>query len=38
MYKRFKQGFNKGNKEEEKESQKNAEFLFKKLHLYIRKK
>jgi large subunit ribosomal protein L27e len=32
MYKRFMQGFNKGNKEEEKENQKNTEFLFKKLH------
>ena len=32
MYKRFMQGFNKGNKEEEKEAQRNTQFLFKKLH------
>ena len=32
MYKRFMQGFNKGNKEEEKEAQKNTQFFFKKLH------
>ena len=32
MYKRYMQGFNKGNKEEEKENQKNTEYLFKKLH------
>ena len=32
MYKRYMLGFNKGNKEEEKENQKNTEFLFKKLH------
>jgi large subunit ribosomal protein L27e len=32
MYKRFMQGFNKGNKEEEIEKQKNTQFLFKKLH------
>ncbi len=32
MHKRYMQGFNKGNKEEEKENQKNTEFLFKKLH------
>ena len=32
MYKRFMQGFNKGNKEEEKENQRNTQFLFKKLH------
>ena len=32
MYKRFMQGFNKGNKEEEKENQRNTEFFFKKLH------
>ena len=31
MYKRFMQGFNKGNKEEEIEKQKNTQFLFKKL-------
>jgi large subunit ribosomal protein L27e len=31
MYKRYMQGFNKGNKEEEKENQKNTEFFFKKL-------
>ena len=31
MYKRFMQGFNKGNKEEEIERQKNTQFLFKKL-------
>ena len=32
MYKRFMQGFNKGNKEEEKEAQRNTQFFFKKLH------
>ena len=32
MYKRFMQGFNKGNKEEERENQQNTQFLFKKLH------
>ena len=32
MYKRYMQGFNKGNKEEEKEKQANTQFLFKKLH------
>ena len=32
MYKRFMQGFNKGNKEEERETQQNTQFLFKKLH------
>ena len=32
MYKRYMQGFNKGNKEEERENQKNTEFFFKKLH------
>ena len=31
MYKRFMQGFNKGKKEEEIESQQNTQFLFKKL-------
>ena len=31
MYKRFMQGFNKGKKEEEIESQQNTHFLFKKL-------
>ena len=31
MYKRFMQGFNKGKKEEEIESQQNPHFLFKKL-------
>ena len=31
MFKRFMQGFNKGNKEEEIEKQKNTQFLFKKL-------
>ena len=32
MYKRYMQGFNKGNKEEEKENQRNTQFFFKKLH------
>jgi large subunit ribosomal protein L27e len=32
MYKRFMQGFTKGNKEEEKEAQRNTQFFFKKLH------
>ena len=32
MYKRFMQGFNKFKKEEDKENQKNIQFLFKKLH------
>ena len=32
MYKRFMQGFNKGNKEEEKEAQRNTQFFFQKLH------
>ena len=31
MYKRFMQGFNKGKKEEEIESQQHTQFLFKKL-------
>ena len=32
MYKRFMQGFNKFKKEEDKETQQNTQFLFKKLH------
>ena len=32
MYKRFMQGFTKINKEEDKESQQNTQFLFKKLY------
>ena len=32
MYKRFMQGFTKGNKEEEKEAQRNTQFFYKKLH------
>ena len=32
MYKRFMQGFTKGNKEEEKEAQRNTQFFLKKLH------
>ena len=32
IYKRFMQGFNKGNKEEEKEAQRNTQFFFQKLH------